>query len=111
MHEITINLDTLLWIIGFIAAVCGLIVYMKKGADPILRPFREMQDDVKILLDRKAHCDKKFEHDQEQLAELRENHKMMMESLMLLLKHAETGNCTGEVAEGRKKMEQYLISK
>ena len=43
--------------------------------------------------------------------EMKENDKMIMKSVILLLKHAETGNCTGEVAAGRKELEDYLIDK
>ena len=111
MHEITVNLDTLLWIAGFITAIGAGLVVLSRWASPITRPYKNMMSDVKELKQRKLSCDMKFEHDQAQLNELKENDKMTMESLLLLLKHAETGNCTGEVAEGRKKLESYLINK
>lgn len=111
MHEVTINLDMLLWGIGFMAAICGLIVYLKKGADPIIRPYKQMKSDVKMLVDRKHSCDQKFENDHQQLEEMRADVKMMMKSQLLIMKHVETGNCTGEVAAGRKELEDYLIDK
>lgn len=111
MHEITINLDTLLWIAGLIAAVGLAIAYLAKWADPIIRPYKKIRTDLNELKERKASCDLKFENDQRQLAEMKYNDKMIMKSLMLLLKHAETGNCTGEVAAGRKELEEYIIDK
>lgn len=111
MHEVTINLDTLLWIMGFLAAFCGLIVYLKKGTEPIFRPYKQMRSDVKMLAERKHSCDQKFAHDAAELAEIKQDLKMVMKTETLLLKHAETGNCTGEVAAGRKELEDYLIDK
>lgn len=111
MHEITINLDTLLWLATAIGTVCVAIVWIKKGLSPFLDPFKQIKSDIKTLKDRKSACDLKFEQDQHQLSELREDMKMMMRSQMLTLKHIETGNCTGEVAEGRKALENYLINK
>lgn len=109
--QITINVETLLWIAGAIGLIGGAIAYMKKGAEPILRPYREMKSNVKVLMDRKTSCDQKFENDQRQLAEMREDIKMMMKTQLLMMKHVETGNCTGEVAAGRKELEDYLIDK
>ena len=43
--------------------------------------------------------------------EMKENDKMITKSVILLLKHAETGNSTGEVAAVRKELEDYLIDK
>lgn len=109
--QITINVETLLWIAGAIGLIGGAIAYMKKGTEPILRPYRQMRSDVKELKQRKLSCDLKFKHDQQLLEELKENDKMTIKALMLLMKHAETGNCTGEVAAGRKELEDYLIDK
>lgn len=111
MHEVTINLDLLLWIAAGIGTVCAAIVWIKKGTAPLLDPIKQMKDDVRELKNRKTVCDQRFEHDQKQLAELTEDIKMMMRSQMLIMKHVETGNCTGEVAAGRKELENYLIDR
>ena len=118
MHEITINLDTLLWCATGLGTVCVAIVWIKKGLSPFLDPFRQIRADIKVLKDRKLSCDLKFEEDRHQLRELREDMddlkedmKMIIRSQMLTLKHIETGNCTGEAAEGRKALEEYLINK
>ena len=111
MHEITVNLDTLLWVAAGIGTVGAAVVYLKRFAGPFFRPLRELRADVKALKERKVSCDKKFKNDQEQFAEIRADMKMVMRSQMLILKHVETGNCTGEVATGRKELEDYLINK
>lgn len=111
MHEITFNLDTLLWIAGFIVAIGGAVAILAKWASPIVQPYKDALSDVKELKKRKLSCDEKFENDHRQLMEMKENDKMIMKSVILLLKHAETGNCTGEVAAGRKELEDYLIDK
>ena len=111
MHEITVNLDQLLWILGFFAAACTALVWLLKGSKPILRPFKEMREDLKALKERRVLCDQKFANDHEKLTEISSEIKMMMHAHMLTLKHIETGNCTGEVAKERKKLEDYLIDK
>ena len=111
MHEITINLDTLLWIAGVICAVGAAFVYLIKWAGPLIRPFKELRVDVRELKSRKLSCDQKFENDQREIKEMRADVKMMMRSQLLIMKHVETGNCTGEVAAGRKALEEYLIDK
>lgn len=111
MHEITVNLDTLLWIAAAIGTVGAAIVWIKRSIAPIVNPIKQMKKEVRELEARKAICDKKFENDQKQLVELTADTKMIMRSQMLILKHVETGNCTGEVAKGRKELEDYLIDK
>jgi hypothetical protein len=111
MHEVTVNLDTLLWIAAGIGTFGAAAVYLKKWLSPLFRPFKEMSEDVKELKERKLLCDQKFENDQRQLAEINEAIKIMMRSQMLIMKHVETGNCTGEVAAGRKELEDYLIDR
>lgn len=110
-NEITINLETLAWLAGFIIAVGGALAYMAKWAQPVTRPYKELRQNVSMLVERKTACDQKFEHDQAQLARLEKNDKMIMTTQMLILKHLETGNCTGEIAEGRAALEKYLIDK
>lgn len=111
MHEVTVNLDTLLWIAAGIGTLGAAAVYIKKCIGPIFHPFRQLSTDVRELKERKLSCDQKFENDQKQLAEMNEDIKMMMRSQMLIMKHVETGNCTGEVAAGRRELEDYLIDR
>lgn len=107
MHLITLDIDNLLFWAGAIGVICTAIVWIIKGMGPLLRPFKEIRE----LKEHTHTCAMKFENDQQHLMEMRENEKMIMKSLMLLLKHAETGNCTGEVGAGRKELENYLIDK
>ena len=107
MHEIVINLEELLWVATLIGAVCGVIVYLRKGLTPITRPIRELRD----LQQHAQSCELKFARDDERLNEISADMREVIRSQLLLLKHVETGNCTGEVAEGRKHLENYLIDK
>lgn len=107
MHNITISLDELLWIAGFIGAVCTAIVYIKRSMGPIVRPFKE----IKELKQHAQLCETKFANDDARLVELCNDMKEVIRTQLLLLKHAETGNCTGEVANGRERLEHYLIDK
>lgn len=107
MHEVTINLDTLMWIVTFIGAVCGAIVWILKGTNPLIRPFKE----IKELKTHAQSCELKFANDDRRLEELCSDVKELMKSQLLIMKHVETGNCTGEVASGREHLQNYLIDK
>lgn len=111
MHEFTINIDFVFWIAGGIVALAGAIAAIKKIVAPYFEPIKKMEADVRELKENKGSCDIKFENDKKLLLEMREDQKMIMRSQMLVLKHVETGNCTGEVAAGRKELEDYLINK
>lgn len=107
MHTVTIDIDLLLFWAGAIAIIATAIVWIKKGMGPVIRPFKKIHE----LEERSHTCDLKFQNDNRRLDIIEENDRMTMKALMLLLKHAETGNCTGEVAAGRKELEDYLINK
>lgn len=107
MHNITISLDEMLWIAGFIGAICTVFVYVKKWIGPITRPFK----DVRELKEHTKACEVKFARDAELLAELCDYVKELMRAQLLIMKHVETGNCTGEVAQGRERLEHFLIDK
>ena len=107
MHEITFTIENLIFWASALGVFCAAIVWLKKGVTPIVRPFKKIHE-----LEEHTHaCEAKFQNDNKRLDELKENDKMVMATLILLLKHAETGNCTGEMADGRKKLEDFLINK
>lgn len=68
---------------------------------------KEMQKHTKYLENDERRLN---EHDQI-LREIKEDQKMMLKSLHLLLTHAETGNNTGEVKKGKEELEQYIFKK
>ena len=116
--HITINTDAIYaWCI-FIAAVCVAAVWLWKIIKPMFKPFKDMQHELEEIEQRGHDHDERFQrgedrmekHD-EMLKEIQEDNKIMMKSLALLLSHAETGNNTGEVARGRRELENYLINK
>lgn len=117
-EQITIDIATVLFWCGVIVAVGGAAAYIKKGSKPLLKPFNDMKCEIDAIEKRSAACAKKFANDEKRLnehelllQELAEDNKIMLESIALLMKHAETGNSTGEVSEGREALEKYLINR
>ena len=117
-EEIVLNLDAVLAWCALIAGLGAAGGYLLKAAKPLTSPFKKMQKDLQELEDHSHHCDEKFENDQKQLSDLKDevtaiklDIKMMLEGQLLIMKHVETGNCTGEVADGRMKLEKYLIDR
>lgn len=117
-EEIVLNLDAVLAWCAVIAGLGAAGGYLLKAAKPLTSPFKKMQRELKELEDHSIHCDEKFANDQKQLSDLKEevtsmkvDIKMMLEGQLLIMKHVETGNCTGEVADGRAKLERYLINR
>lgn len=117
-NEIVLDPNAILVWAGAIAGVGAAIGYLIKAAKPLAKPFQRLQKEVKDLEDHSTHCDEKFKNDQLQLEALKRDVddikmdvKMILEASLLNMKHIETGNCTGEVAEGRMKLEKYLINR
>ena len=111
MHQIVIDIDKLIWMAAAIGTVATAVVWLYKGALPMFRPLKEIRAEVKELKSRKITCDQKFEHDAQILDELRSDVKELIKAQLLIMKHVETGNCTGEVAAGREHLQDYLIDK
>ena len=117
-EQITIDTNTILAWCGFITAVGIAIGWLAKAAKPLLKPFRNVQNELDDIEQRSISCARKFAHDDERirehdetLGEIQNDNKIIMESIVLLMRHAETGNCTGEVAQGRQRLEGYLINR
>ena len=117
-EQITIDTNTILAWCAAITAVGVAIGWLAKAAKPLLKPFRNVQTELDDIEQRSVSCAKKFEHDDERirehdetLGEIQSDNKIIMESIVLLMRHAETGNCTGEVAQGRQRLEGYLINR
>lgn len=102
----------------FIAAVGVAIGWIAKAAKPMMKPFRQMQHELDDIEKRGHDHDARFKrgearmekHDK-MLKEIKADNRIVMESLALLMRHAETGNNTGEVAQGRTNLENYLINR
>jgi hypothetical protein len=117
-EQITINTDAIYAWCLFIAAVCVAAVWLWKAIKPMFKPFKDMQHELEEIEKRGHVHDERFRKGEDRmgrhdkmLEEIQADNKIMMESLALLLSHAETGNNTGEVAKGRRKLESYLINK
>lgn len=117
-EQITIDTNAILAWCGLIAAIGIAIGWLAKAAKPLLKPFQNVQNELDDIEQRSITCAKKFANDDERLnehekmlTEAKEDNKIIMESIVLLMRHAETGNCTGEVAQGRQALERYLINR
>lgn len=117
-EQFVINTDGVLAWAAFITAVCVAAVWVWKCIKPIFKPFKDVQHELEVIEKRGHAHDERFQegenrmqrHD-EMLKEIQADNKIMMKSLALLMSHAETGNNTGEVAKGRRELENYLINK
>lgn len=107
MYEITISLETLLFICSSIAVIGGALVWVKKGISPFTEPLKRLDE----LEDHRTGCDSKFEEQALMNKEMSEDINMILKSILLLMKHAETGNCTGEVGKGRSTLEEYIVNR
>lgn len=95
----------------FIAAIGVAIGWLAKATKPMLKPFKKLQQEVKDI----EACEEKdrshIEQHEKALVELTNDNRMIMESIALLMKHAETGNNTGEISRKRQELEKYLINR
>lgn len=114
--EVVKNL--ILAICGLIVAIGGACVYVKKLVDAIKKPIREVNEKIEEVTKNQKTNESYFKNDAKRLDEhdlllheIQEDNKQMLSAIILLMSHAETGNNTGEIAEGRKKLEKYLIDR
>ena len=122
-EHVTLDIVFLLELCGAIVAVGAALAYIKKFIKPLFKPVEELNarmdgfdEKLKALEEKQLQCVSYFANDKQRLdshekllTERAQDYIIMMESIALLMKHAETGNNTGEVAEGREKLEKYLI--
>lgn len=120
---ITINIADVLWFFGAVTAIGVGLSWLRKAFAPLKKPINNLESKIlAIETDSKKH-DTYFANDKlrldkhdesmremrEDIQELKSDIKALMKSTALLMKHTETGNCTGEVAEGRRQLEEHLI--
>ena len=117
-EQITINLLTIGAVCGFIVAVGSAASYVHKLLKPLKKPYEDIQNEFDDIEQRSTACAKKFANDEARLnehekilQELSNDNKFILQSVALLLQHAETGNSTGEITKGRKDLETYLIQR
>lgn len=117
-EQITISIPAILAFCGLVVAIGGAVTYIHKLLKPLKKPYEEIQNEFDDIEQRSAACAKKFQRDEARLdkhekllQELFEDNKFMLQSVALLLQHAETGNSTGAITKGRKDLETYLIQR
>lgn len=111
MDTITINVALLISVCGLIAAVGVAVTWIKKALSPVLKPLKEMQTSIEEVEKRTINDFNRLNEHEQILKEIQADNKEILKSVLLLLDHAETGNNTGEVAKGRKELEQYLVNR
>lgn len=117
-EQFIISTDAIMGWSALIVAVGVAIGWIAKGIKPMLKPFKRMETRLTKVEKKSDTCAQFFannkkrldEHD-ELLAKLSNDNKIILESIALLMKHAETGNSTGEVSAGRDALEAYLIKR
>lgn len=95
----------------FIAAVGVAIGWLAKATKPMVKPFKELQEEVKDIETCEEDDRDRIDQHEKILVELVNDNRMILESIALLMKHAETGNNTGEVSRKRQELEKYLINR
>ena len=116
--QITFDVAVLLEVCAAIVAVGAAVVYIRKAIKPLFKPVEELVQRIEALEEKQKTCQSYFTNDKhrldahERMMQRQANDNIiMLESVALLMKHAETGNNTGEVAEGRENLEKYLINR
>ena len=117
-EQFIIDTNAVLAWCGLIAAIGVALGWMAKALKPMMKPFKAMQHELDEIEKRGHDHDERFQrgenrmekHDK-MLAQIQADNKVIMESIALLMRHAETGNNTGEVAQGRANLEKHLINR
>lgn len=96
----TIESITIGQIVSFLAVLVVLWGYVKTLTKPVA-DFKKRLDTIE------AHQD----NDNKRLNELKEDNKILLQSILVLIKHSEDNNHTGELKETENKIINYLSSK
>lgn len=116
--QITFDVAVFLEICAAIGAVGVAVVYVRKLIKPLFKPVEELAKRIDALEEKQKTCHMYFTNDKnrldahEQMMKRQgEDNKIILECIALIMKHEETGNNTGEIAEGRERLEKYLINR
>lgn len=116
--QITFDVAVVLEVCAAIIAVGGAVVYVRKLIKPLFKPVEELAKRIEALEQNQKTCRQYFTNDKNRLdahdTMMRrqvEDNKVILECIALIMKHEETGNNTGEIAEGRERLEKYLINR
>lgn len=96
----TIESITIGQIVSFLAVLVVLWGYVKTLTKPVA-DFKKRLDTIE------AHQD----NDNKRLNELKEDNKILLQSVLVLIRHSEDSNHTGELKETEDKIIKYLSSK
>lgn len=114
-EEMTITPDLIIEVgavVGALGVAYGkftsIINKLKKPINDINEKIDEMKKTDEIGMARIDEHEARLNTHKEMLDKTMSDSKAIMSALLLLLSHAETGNNTGEIAKGRKELEEYL---
>lgn len=96
----TIESITIGQIVSFLAVLVVLWGYVKTLTKPV-SDFKKRLDTIE------AHQD----NDNKRLNELKDDNKILLQSVLVLIRHSEDNNHTGELKETEDKIIKYLSSK
>ena len=106
---IQLSTATIVYIASCITILGGAIGTLIKAKAALLKPLVEINNKIeeyeKYLANDKAHLDTI----DDVLTELTEANTLLIESVRVLLTHAESGNNSGEIREERKKLDDWLL--
>jgi hypothetical protein len=99
------------WTLEQIAGALAFIVALGAGIKYILAPVIQYQSRQKSIDDKFEDIDGKLDNDNRRLLTLENDTKQILRAVNALLGHAMDNNHTGEVANAKKLLDEYLIGR
>lgn len=109
--ELTINITLLISICTLIVGLGGAVTWLKKLLNPIMKPMKELQDDVEELKTKTNNDFNRLNEHEEILHRIEKDNKELLKAVRLLLRHFESGNAKEEIVETRKEIDNYIINR
>lgn len=122
MKDITISLEGVLWVLGFIVTAGGAIKVIQK-----LNPFKKIREAINAKAEKeefellkKEFAQYKKEHetlkeyqseDHDKLKTLEKGNEVICKCMLALTDHELTGNGQEQLKKAKEEMHNYLISK
>lgn len=107
MNEITITANTLLWILGFIAAIGGASAVISKW----FSPFQKLKSDVEGLKKDFEGLKNYQNTDHKALEKVELGIEKICKCTFAITDHELTGNSVDKLREAKDEMQEYLIQK
>lgn len=99
------------WTIEQIVGAFALIMALGGGLRYILTPVIHYNNRQKLIDNKFSEIDFKLDNDNKRLLMLENDTKQILRAVNALLGHAIDNNHNGEVADAKKKLDEYLINR